>query len=134
MKFSHIKYENLSPPQQEAYNFQKVSALLADYGFITIRLSDDWQGADFIAQHIYGEFLKAQLKGRVTFDKKYKGRDLYICCPVNGHWHLYPHDEMLEKVVTMKNLDSTKHWAKDGIVHWPKPPEDIQALLKPFRL
>jgi hypothetical protein len=35
--------------------------VLADYGFLTMRLSDDWQGADFIAQHIDGAFLKVQL-------------------------------------------------------------------------
>lgn len=35
----------------------------SDYGFITIKLSDDWQGADFIAQHMDGQgFLKFQLK------------------------------------------------------------------------
>jgi hypothetical protein len=31
-----------------------VSAVLADYGFMTMRLRDDWQGADFIAQHVEG--------------------------------------------------------------------------------
>ena len=50
-----------SPPKRtkqiEQLNFQKVSAILADYGFQTIRLSNDWKGADFIAQHIGGIFL-----------------------------------------------------------------------------
>ena len=28
--------------QQEAYNFQELSGILADYGFMTIRLCDDF--------------------------------------------------------------------------------------------
>lgn len=46
-RFAKIKYSDLSSPQKENYNFQKISAVLADYGFATIRLSDDWNGADF---------------------------------------------------------------------------------------
>ena len=44
-----IKYEDLNARQKETYNFQIVSALFADYGYTTIKLSDDWLGADFIA-------------------------------------------------------------------------------------
>ena len=52
MRLQKITYADLNSRQRENYNFQKVSALFADYGFTTMRLSDDWQGADFIAQHI----------------------------------------------------------------------------------
>ena len=78
-----IIYKELSPRQQESYNFQTVSAILAEYGYSTIRLNDDWQGADFIAQHNDGEFLKVQLKGRLTLSKKYKTKDIYICFRYN---------------------------------------------------
>ena len=44
-----IQYDDLKGKQQEIYNFQKVSAHLADYGYTTIKLDDDWMGADFIA-------------------------------------------------------------------------------------
>jgi hypothetical protein len=46
-----VSYKLLSARQQETYNFQKVSAVLADYGYRTIRLSEDWESADFIAFH-----------------------------------------------------------------------------------
>jgi hypothetical protein len=49
-----IAYTELNSRQKENYNFQKVAAHLADYGFNSLRLSDDWQGADFIACHIDG--------------------------------------------------------------------------------
>ena len=57
-----ILYKNLNAKQKETFNFQKVSAVLADYGYACIRLNDDWNGADFIAQHIDGlNYLKIQL-------------------------------------------------------------------------
>jgi hypothetical protein len=72
-----IEYDALNAKQKENYNFQKVSAVLADYGFVTFRLNDDWQGADFIALHVYGKTLKVQLKSRLDFDKKYMGKELF---------------------------------------------------------
>ena len=77
-----IRYHDLTnAKQKENYNFLKVSAILADYGFMTMRLNDDWQGADFIAQHIDGEtFLRVQLKGRLWFAKKYMDKSLFIVC------------------------------------------------------
>ena len=72
--FTRVRYQQLNPRQQEAFNLQKVAAVLADYGFITIPLSSDWGGADFIAQHKDGKtFLRVQLKSRLTFDKKSRG-------------------------------------------------------------
>ena len=77
--FTKIDPKKLNPREKENYNFLKVSAVLADYGFVTMRLSSDWQGADFIAQHLDGEtFLKVQLKSRLTFDKKIY-RQEYLC-------------------------------------------------------
>ena len=70
-RFESIDYEDLNSRQKENFNFQKVSAVLADYGFLTLRLSADWQGADFIAHHVSGDwYLKVQLKGRLTVDTK----------------------------------------------------------------
>src|SRR5258706_6333363 len=93
--FGKINYAELNSRQQESYNFQKVSAVLADYGYTTIRLSSDWKGADFIAQHFNATFLKVQLKGRLTFEKKYEDQDIHVCFRVGQKWYLYPHDVLL---------------------------------------
>ena len=70
MKFNKVNYNELNAKQKENYNFHKVAAALAEYGYNSMRLNDDWQGADFIA--VKGdEMLKIQLKGRFTVDKKY---------------------------------------------------------------
>ena len=54
LKTEKKKYGSLINRQKESYNFQKVSSILAEYGFVTMKLNDDWKGADFIAQHIDG--------------------------------------------------------------------------------
>ncbi len=85
--FVKVDIGKLNSRQKENYNFLKVSAVLADYGFMTIKLSSDWQGADFIAQHIDGDtFLKVQLKSRFGFDKKYTKKNIYIAFPSGEDW------------------------------------------------
>ena len=94
-----IHYNDLNSRQKENYNFQKVAGELADYGFNCLRLTDDWQGADFIACHIDGDvFLKVQLKGRMTIDKKYSGKDIYIAFLNGDDCYIYPHDEMVDRI------------------------------------
>lgn len=135
MKFETINYSNLNAKQKEAYNFQKLSAILADYGFITIRLSDDWQNADFIAQHIDGnQFLKVQLKGRLYFSKVYENKDIYIAFPDKESWYVYPHDEVLSLILKKTNVGATKSWIEDGIYHFPKMSCEIQEVLTSYRL
>lgn len=71
MKFEITKYYDLNAKQKENYNFFQVAAILSRYGYTSTRLSDDWQGADFIAIHNDGETdIKVQLKSRLTFLKK----------------------------------------------------------------
>ena len=133
--FKRIAYRDLNSRQQEAFNFQKVSAVLADYGFITIRLSSDWGGADFIAQHCDGKtFLKVQLKGRLTFDKKYEGRDLYVCFPDGGEWFLYPHDPLLKEVLDCTNIETTESWKVNGGYSFPHLSERVRQMLLPHRI
>ena len=63
MQFLKVEYNELSAKQKEIFNFQKVAAILADYGFNCIKPADDWQGADFLAYHKdEDETLKVQLK------------------------------------------------------------------------
>src|SRR5450759_1759842 len=133
--FERISYDSLNPRQKEAFNFQKVSAVLADYGFITIRLSSDWRGADFIAQHLDGTtFLKVQLKGRLWFGKKFCDQELHICFPEGGEWFLYPHDELLEKVLAEDMMGGTVSWDENGVYHFPQIPAKLRALLEHYRL
>ncbi|SFL61590.1 hypothetical protein SAMN05421863_1001191 [Nitrosomonas communis] len=135
MKLQTVHYAELNARQQESYNFQKVSGVLADYGFTTIRLTDDWQGADFIAQHIDGEqFLKVQLKGRCTLAKKYMNKDLYICFQDRGVWYLAPHDELLAWVQQNMNIINTESWRTAGLYSFPRLSAALKWYLESYRI
>lgn len=132
MKLIKIKYENLNPRAQEMYNFQKASSKLADYGFTTMWLNNDWQGADFLAVHADGStFLKVQLKGRLSFNKKYIGKEIYICFITGLDIYLYPHDSILNEI---EHRISDKVWLEKGTWSTPKLTEENKKLLKPYLL
>jgi hypothetical protein len=127
-----IDYRKLNSRQQENYNYQKVSSVLADYGFMTIRLSDDWGGADFIAQHINGTVLKVQLKGRFVVDKKYVGKELWICFRNQDSWYLFPHDLVLTDLLKRTNIQKT--WVKLGGYSFPKITANVARILAPYKI
>ncbi len=134
MKLKKIKYQQLNARQKENFNFQKVSAILADYGFVTLRLSDDWQGADFIAVHISGEVVRVQLKSRLAFQKEYRGKRIYVAFAADGAWYLYPHDRLLGKVIEAKKIGGTATWKGDGRYSFRKASKEILKLLEPYRI
>jgi len=130
-----IEYDHLNARQKENYNFQKISAVLASYGFATLRLTDDWQGADFIAQHIDGDtFLKVQLKGRLTFSKKYIGKSLCIAFPYKENWYLFEHDELLGKVIAATEISDTESWSVKGGYSWGTLSKKLMILLAPYKV
>lgn len=134
--FSKIKYGELNARQQENYNFQKVAARLADYGFNCLRLTDDWQGADFIACHLDGQtFLKVQLKGRLCINRKYVGKDIHIAFLRGDDCFLYPHDVFLKTLIEGGTLrEESRLWHEQGIRSWPTPPAWAIAFLANYRL
>jgi hypothetical protein len=135
MTFKPIPYEELNSKQKEAYNFQKVSAVLANFGIVTIRLSNDWNGADFIAQLHNGKtFIKVQLKSRLTFDKKYHDEDLYVCFRDGDHgsWYMYNHADLLKKVLDEGKLEGTDTWVDEKPYHFPSLSKHMKELLEPY--
>ena len=121
MKFQRIDPDKLTAKQKEIYNFQKAAAILADYGFNCIKLADDWQGADFLADHIDGsQTLRVQLKSRFTVNKKYQGKDLWVNFPESKTWYLIPHDELLRIWgETKKDALASASWKEKGEYHYP---------------
>ena len=112
-----VAYATLNSRQRENHNFQKVSAALADYGYVTLRLSDDWQGADFIAQHIDGQtFLRVQLKSRMGVARKYRHRGL------------------LEYLLAERGIGHTVSWAANGEYTQPAPGKKELEFLHRYRL
>ncbi len=137
MRFEKIKYKYLNSRQKETYNFQKISAILADYGFVTIKLNDDWQSADFIAQHVDGEtFLKIQLKGRLTFSKKYLNKNIQICFPYSDNWYLIDHDKLLASFLERykEKMAKSESWVKNGNYSWGVLSTEIIKILAEYKL
>ena len=108
---------------------------MADFGFKTIKLADDWNGADFIAQHFNkDEFLKIQLKGRLTFDKKYIKKDLWVCFRSDDIIYLYPHDELLEKLLKHGLMKNTESWDVKGGYSYPSLSKQLVQIIKEYKL
>ena len=132
MKLQKIKYSDLNPKEKEMYNFQKVSAKFADYGFTTIWLNNDWQGADFIAVHTDGvTVIKVQLKGRLSFNKKYIGKNIYICFIENGDVYLFPHDDLLQE---FEYRISDKTYLSKGSWSTPKLSKQNKRILELYKM
>ena len=132
---NRVDYSHLNARQKENFNFQKVSAVLADHGFMTLRVSSDWQSADFIAQHIDGvKFLKVQLKGRFTIDEKYLGKELHICFPDRGTWYLCPHDDLMDAARNVPGVGGPDYWQSHTCYHRKTVPESLAEFLQPFAL
>jgi hypothetical protein len=128
--FERINYDELNARQKENYNFQKVAARLADYGFNSIRLTDDWQGADFIAVHKDGEtFLKVQLKARLAVQPKYIGKNIYIAFLAGRDLYVYEHDAFVNFLEERGNANGGEAaWVRQVGGSWPTPP----SWAKPF--
>lgn len=114
MRLQRVKYADLNAKQKEIYNFQKVAALLADYGFNCIKLDDDWNGADFLALHKDGPTLRVQLKARATIDRKYEGRDVHVAFPAGSDWYLVAHDDLIRIAGKTTRWLETRSWMEGG--------------------
>jgi hypothetical protein len=100
MNRDKVNYKELNHRQKESYNYQKIAGVLAEYGYTCYRMHDDYHGADFHAVHLNGSVLKVQLKGRITVDKIYLGKEIWIAFTNDRTtWYVYPHDKIHEIVI-----------------------------------
>lgn len=141
MKIQRADYASLNARQKEHYNFAKVAGFLCEYGFHAIRLSDDWNGADFLALHKDKEItLKVQLKSACGIYKKYLGKDIYLAFPAvtNGEserkWYLLSHDLLICIVGEHTRALETGAWIEGGFYHFPSLSQQLSAALQNYRI
>ena len=137
MEFQRIDPDGLTARQKEIYNYQKAAAILADYGFNCIKLSDDWQGADFLADHMSGkQTLRVQLKSRLAVNRKYENKDLWMIFPEAGNWYLILHDELLRILAGSTRALESKSWRENGDYNYPagQVPNALLAEIAGFAL
>jgi hypothetical protein len=131
--FKKIYYTELNARQKELFNFQKIAATLADFGFNCIKLADDWLGADFIAYHLSGTTtLKVQLKSRLTISQKYfgKDKDIWIAFPYGEpkSWYLIQHDCLVDKIRTHTKWLNSDSWKKGAYSSTSINPDLLKSL------
>lgn len=135
MELKKVDYSALNARQKENFNCMKLVGRLADYGYVSMRLTDDWEGADLIACHIDGQtFLRIQLKGRCCFYEKYRGKDLWIAFRDGDDWYLFPHDDVLTQIRESGRLDGTQSWDERGGYSFPYLTAALKAMLSAYRL
>lgn len=128
-----IDVAKLTSAQKQVLQYQKISGILANYGYSTIRVTDNCFGFDFFARCLTEEkHIKIQLKGRLTFDKKYLGKDIYICFYENENWYIYPHDILLQEFI--EEIKNTLSWSENGLYHFPYLTEKNIARLKKYKI
>jgi len=127
MILKKISYNKLNSKQKENYNFHKVASALADYGYDSMRLNNDWQGADFIAVK-NDEMLKVQLKGRFTVDKKYIDKEIHIAFIENNIVKIYYHDEAVNMLPN--NIKQSDSWNIQGGYSWGKTPKIYSPIIR----
>jgi len=78
-----------------------------------MKIGDDWKCAEFLAQYVGGDlFLRVQLKGRLWFEKKYAGKNIWMCFRNVNSVYLYPHDDLLNIMFSSTNIKNTKRIIK----------------------
>ena len=132
IKLTKIEYRTLNSKAQETYNFHKMAAILADYGYNCLWLNDDWNGADCIAVHIDGiSDFKIQLKGSISFARKYWAKNIYIAFFEQGDLYIYPHDYILAQV---ENNIADKTWLEKGTYFQTKFTKKFREILEPYKV
>jgi hypothetical protein len=76
--------------------------------------------------------LRVQLKGRLHVDKKYEGKNLWLCFPADDGWYLGPHDEILSHLLESTGIGETESWRKDGNYNYPTLPKRVAKILERF--
>ena len=137
-RFQPVPYTSLNSRGKENRNFAKVSAVLCDYGFATVRLSDDYRGADFLAIHPDGTILRCQLKGRISIAKKYlEAEDLWIVFPAPNRnegdaFYVVPHDVLVAIIGETTPALESAFWKDSGSWSTARPSKKILDALAPF--
>lgn len=125
-----LAFKEMSSRFKEHRNFLKLASVLVDYGYMCSWLPVDDKGADFIAVHCKtNDVLKIQLKGRISVNKKYFGKALYMAFPLDSHrplenWVIVSHDTIIPLFI------SEKSWANNQGRVSPKVPLKIQQEIR----
>jgi hypothetical protein len=82
-----------------------------------------------------GEFRAIQLKERMTVDRKYIGRSLWLAWPTGDEgFYWIPHDELMQEFVKATSPNSDSWQQAEGHYSLLKLSDDWLEFLEPYRL
>lgn len=135
LNLKKIQYTKLSSKAKESYNFHKLASILADYGFSSNWLNVDFESADFIAVHFNGiDVLKIQLKGRLTINRNYEKKDIYIAFPYQDNFYLIPHDKLIKIISSATTWLTSDSWKMKGQYSSQSLNKDLKERVLQFQL
>lgn len=76
--------------------------------------------------------LRVQIKARLTIDRKYLGRELWMNFPSSGTWYLVPHDKLVETIGETTNWLNTTSWQENGLYSSANPSPKLLQELRHF--
>ncbi len=135
VQFGLIDFEKLTNTHKRQYNYLKVSAALASYGFFSQELLPNNEPADFIAHHHSGTSqLSVLLKSRLTLASHLEHQNLSIAFYERGYWYVYPHDDVMDFACQTSSITNTTSWQQKGMYTFPQLSDKYRQFLKPWRL
>lgn len=135
-----IAYTDMISFQKEAFNFHKVATRLVACGYQSTWLgkaqkNTAWEGTDFLAMRFdKTHVIKVQLRSRMTIDKKYIGKEIYIAFHHGDDCYLFPHDEIMELVLVHTGVGTTDSWRDKGKYSWLQPSGWALEILAPYKI
>jgi hypothetical protein len=80
------------------------------------------------------QFVRVQKRTNLFISKKNIGKAYHIAFAFDGRYYLYPHDEVMNEIVSKKNVGNTKSWIERGLFHWPYPPKWAREMLAQYEV
>jgi len=133
-----IEYGNLSGKEQESFNSAKLKSIMANWGYLeAFNVNGDKWGADLLFYRSSdGNVLKVQLKGRPVLNRHYCEKEVYVAFEDKNtcKWYVYPHDKVMNDILSTGRLVGTKSWDLKGGWSWSYCPPWLEKILEPWEV
>jgi hypothetical protein len=75
-----------------------------------------------------------QLKGRLTLERKYEGKSIFMAFPLAGSWYLVEYESLVALVRKHTGWLDTPSWRVGGKYHSARPNKNLIAALDDSKL
>ena len=111
---------------------------MANWGYLeAFTVNGDKWGADILFYRSSdATVMKVQLKGRPFLDRHYCGKDIYVAFQdkTSSKWYVYPHDDVMNAVLSTGRLVGTKSWDVKGSWSWSYIPPWLGEIIAEWEI